>query len=122
MAQPVLVLPPPSHAWEGPSNFRVWLLGLTRRDRWQSRPRPDGQVSDAQIASLVCAARRLARQQRALYAAVPKGPEAHERLIRQDWAVRAGEAELAARAAARARALPEWPGALGAAPAGQVGL
>lgn len=63
----------------------------------RSRPRPAAVVSDEQILALVTAAQCLGDRQRKRYADVSTAA-ADERLLRLDWAVRAGRLVLAQRA------------------------
>jgi len=57
---------------------------------------------------MVAAARALSQRQRRRHAAVIS-VEVHERLLRLDWAVRAGRLVLAERAGARALAFAKLP-------------
>ena len=61
--------------------------------------RPAAVVSDEQILALVAAADGLRRRQRQRYAGGSPAAAADERLLRLDWAVRAGRLVLADRAA-----------------------
>ncbi len=81
----------------GSARARPRRLGFA----WGSRralPRPAAVVSDEQILALVAAADGLSRRQRQRYA--DGSPSAAgDRLLRLDWAVRAGRLVLADRAA-----------------------
>lgn len=107
MVDTVLPLPAPN----GVDQARRRMFGSDRGAR-RAPVQPFVAVSDAQIVALVAAADALGRRQRQGHreAAVPS-PEADERLLRLDWAVRAGRLVLAERAAARAPTLPERPAA-----------
>jgi len=74
----------------------------------RSLAQPVVVASDEQIIALVAAARALSQRQRRRRAAVTSA-EAHERLLRLDWAVRAGRLVLAERAGARALAFATLP-------------
>ena len=79
----------------GSARARPRRLGFA----WGSRralPRPAAVVSDEQILALVAAADGLRRQR---YAGGSPASAADERLLRLDWAVRAGRLVLADRAA-----------------------
>lgn len=79
-------------------------------------PRPAAVVSDEQILALVAAADGLGRRQRQRYAGGSPAAAADERLLRLDWAVRAGRLVLADRAAQALRSMPgaaqPWRGQL----------
>ncbi len=70
----------------------AWVLG-------RALPRPVAEVSDEQILALVAAADGLGRRQRLRYADGSPSAAVEERLLRLDWAVRAGRLALADRAA-----------------------
>lgn len=74
----------------------------------RSLPRPAAVVSDRQIFALVTAAQCLGDRQRKRCADVSTAA-ADERLLRLDWAVRAGRLVLAERAGARVPTLPGLP-------------
>lgn len=69
---------------------------------WGSRralPRPAAVPSDEQILALVAGADGLSRRQRQRYSDGSPSEAAGDRLLRLDWAVRAGQLVLADRAA-----------------------
>ncbi len=120
MAQPVPVPQPQSQTRKQAIDCGLRLLGFTPQVR---RPAACARVddpTDAQLAALIASARRLAQRQRNLQV-VSITPEVGERLLRLDWAVRAGETLLARRAASLPRPTKE-PGVFAPAPTWQVGL
>ncbi len=74
---------------------RLGLAGVSGR----ALPRPVAVVSDEQILALAVAADGLRRRQRRRYPGRSPSAAAEERLLRRDWAVRAGRLVLAGRAA-----------------------
>jgi len=104
MNQPVPVLQPRSRPRHEPFGRGRRVLGLAPRGRHQASASVEAPT-DAQIVFLIASARRLVQRQRDLHAVLTT-PEAGERMLRLNWAVRAGESVLTARAAEAARAVP----------------
>lgn len=113
---PHLLLPP--RALTRATRFGLRLLGVGGSHPRQTLARCDREVTDAQTASLGKPARRLAQRIRNLPPS-PRPAKDDKRLLRLDWAVRAGETVLADRAGPF-RALPDVGAAPGGAPTPQV--
>ncbi len=98
------VLQPPSQPRPKPFS-RGRRVGLTPRGRHPAAASVDAPT-DARITSLIASARRFAHRQRDLHADFWMAADVGARAFRQDWAVRAGEIVLTARAGQSARAVP----------------
>jgi len=81
----------------GSARARPRRLGFARASR-RALPGPAVVVSDEQLLAFVAAAEGLSRRQQKRYADGSPSPAADERLLRLDWAVRAGRLLLADRA------------------------
>jgi len=93
MTQPVPVLERWSQPRHEPVSWGRRVLRLAPRRRHPASASVDAPT-DAQITSLIAPARRLAQRQRDLHEGVIMTPDVGERLLRLDWAVRAGESVL----------------------------
>lgn len=82
----------------GSARARPRRLSFARGSR-RALTSPADMVSDQKLLALIAAAEGLRRQQQQRHADRSPSPAANERLLRLDWAVRAGQLVLADRAA-----------------------